>query len=201
MHRPYWWSPTNDSRPTNRLPPAPDLFSTREPPKRAGSVEHGAEAARRLSGLRPLATLALPGRARARTTVCRVRRGGHALLFLNLIRNHQDVRVLALSQPVSLFAWLISHQPAVLFSQNKPATSNQSAVLFSQNKPAPVISHQPTEQVVYVCRLQTIVGQICCRNLIVGNQFTSRTQFVKNGRRRRNQSEQREDTEGRCLDG
>jgi serine/threonine protein kinase len=36
----------------------------------------------------------------------------------------------------SLFAWLISHQPAVLFSQNKPATNNQPTVLFSQNKPA-----------------------------------------------------------------
>jgi hypothetical protein len=48
----------------------------------------------------------------------------------------------------SLFAWLISHQPAVLFSQNKPATSNQPAVLFSQKKPAPAISHQPTEQAV-----------------------------------------------------
>jgi hypothetical protein len=47
----------------------------------------------------------------------------------------------------SLFAWLISHQPAVLFSHNKPATSNQSAVLFSQNKPAPAISHQSNEQV------------------------------------------------------
>jgi hypothetical protein len=46
----------------------------------------------------------------------------------------------------SLFAWLISHQPAVLFSQNKSATGNQPAVLFSQNKPAPAISHQPTEQ-------------------------------------------------------
>jgi hypothetical protein len=46
----------------------------------------------------------------------------------------------------SLFAWLISHQPAVLFSQNKPATSNQPAVLFSQNKSAPAISHQPNEQ-------------------------------------------------------
>jgi hypothetical protein len=34
----------------------------------------------------------------------------------------------------SLFARLISDQPAVLFSLNKPATSNQSAVLFSQNK-------------------------------------------------------------------
>jgi hypothetical protein len=26
---------------------------------------------------------------------------------------------------VLLFAWLISHQPAVLFSRNKPATNNQ----------------------------------------------------------------------------
>jgi hypothetical protein len=50
----------------------------------------------------------------------------------------------------SLFAWLISHQPAVLFSHNKPATSNQPAVLFSQNKPAPAISHQPTEQADYL---------------------------------------------------
>jgi hypothetical protein len=46
----------------------------------------------------------------------------------------------------ALFAWLISHQPTVLFSQNKPATGNQPAVLFSQNKPASAISHQPNEQ-------------------------------------------------------
>jgi hypothetical protein len=46
----------------------------------------------------------------------------------------------------SLFARLISHQPIVLFSPNKSATSNQPAVLFSQNKSAPAISHQPTEQ-------------------------------------------------------
>jgi hypothetical protein len=45
----------------------------------------------------------------------------------------------------SLFAWLISHQSTVLFSRNKPATSNQPAILFSQNKPAAAISHQPTE--------------------------------------------------------
>jgi hypothetical protein len=45
-----------------------------------------------------------------------------------------------------MFAWLISHQTAVLFSHNKPATNNQSAVLFSQNKPALAISHQPNEQ-------------------------------------------------------
>jgi hypothetical protein len=46
----------------------------------------------------------------------------------------------------ALFIWLISHQPAELFSQNKPATSNQPAVLFSHNKSAPAISHQPNEQ-------------------------------------------------------
>jgi hypothetical protein len=45
-----------------------------------------------------------------------------------------------------MFAWLISHQPTVLVSQNKPATSNQSAVFFSQNKSAPAIRHQPNEQ-------------------------------------------------------
>jgi hypothetical protein len=44
-------------------------------------------------------------------------------------------------QSSSLFARLISYQPAVLFSQNKPATGNQPTVLFSQNKPAPAISH------------------------------------------------------------
>jgi hypothetical protein len=48
----------------------------------------------------------------------------------------------------ALFVWLISHLPAILFSQNKPATNNQPAVLFSQNKPAPAISHQPNEQAV-----------------------------------------------------
>jgi hypothetical protein len=48
----------------------------------------------------------------------------------------------------ALFVWLISHQPAVIFSQIKPATSNQPAVLFSQNKSASAISHQPNEQAV-----------------------------------------------------
>jgi hypothetical protein len=50
------------------------------------------------------------------------------------------------SKLITLFVWLISHQSAVLFSQNKPATGNQPAVLFSQNKPAPATSHQPNEQ-------------------------------------------------------
>jgi hypothetical protein len=43
---------------------------------------------------------------------------------------------------IALFAWLISHQPTVLFSQNKSATSNQPAVFFSQNKSAPATSNQ-----------------------------------------------------------
>jgi hypothetical protein len=41
----------------------------------------------------------------------------------------------------ALFVWLISHQPTVFFSQNKPAISNQPTILFSQNKTAPAISH------------------------------------------------------------
>jgi hypothetical protein len=45
-----------------------------------------------------------------------------------------------------LFAWLISHQPTVLFSQKKSAISNQPTVLFSQNKSALAIRHQPNEQ-------------------------------------------------------
>jgi hypothetical protein len=48
-----------------------------------------------------------------------------------------------------MFAWLISHQPTILFSQNKPAISNQPTVLFSQNKPAPAISNQPNEQAAH----------------------------------------------------
>jgi hypothetical protein len=40
----------------------------------------------------------------------------------------------------------LAYQPTVLFSQNKPATSNQPAVLFSQNKSAPATSNQPNEQ-------------------------------------------------------
>jgi hypothetical protein len=45
----------------------------------------------------------------------------------------------------AMSAWFISHQPTVLFSQNKSTISKQRAVLFSQNKPAPAISHRPNE--------------------------------------------------------
>jgi cytoskeletal protein RodZ len=44
----------------------------------------------------------------------------------------------------AMFAWIISHQPTVLFSQNKPATSNQpepaSSTLLSEQTST---SHQP----------------------------------------------------------
>jgi hypothetical protein len=47
---------------------------------------------------------------------------------------------------IALFAWLISHQPPVLFSHNKPATNKQPAILFSHNKSAPTTTNQPNEQ-------------------------------------------------------
>jgi hypothetical protein len=49
---------------------------------------------------------------------------------------------------LALFTWLISHQPAVLFSQNKSANTNQSTILFSQKKSVSVTSHQPNELAV-----------------------------------------------------
>jgi hypothetical protein len=52
----------------------------------------------------------------------------------------------SIKQFSALFVWLISHQPAVLFSHKQPATNNQPAILFSENKSAPAISHQPNEQ-------------------------------------------------------
>jgi hypothetical protein len=69
----------------------------------------------------------------------------------------------------SPFVRLISHQPAVLFSQNKPATSNQPAVLFSHSKSAPAISHQPNEQA------RTIQELILLKNNI--NHMPLKTQY------------------------
>jgi hypothetical protein len=62
-------------------------------------------------------------------------------------------------QTSALFVWLISHQPAVLFSQNKSATNNQPAVLFSQNISAPAISHQPNEQADQVDHCNTVLSE------------------------------------------
>jgi hypothetical protein len=68
---------------------------------------------------------------------------------MNPIRIPGQNVVVHITRPLltyALFAWLISHQPAVLFSPNEPAISNQPAIFFSQKKSAPAISHQPTEQ-------------------------------------------------------
>jgi hypothetical protein len=56
---------------------------------------------------------------------------------------------LALPRTTGLFVWLISHQSAVFFSQNKPVMSNQPTILFSLNKSASAINNQPNEQAVY----------------------------------------------------
>jgi hypothetical protein len=60
-------------------------------------------------------------------------------------RSGQEVKVKQRKESQPMFVRLISHQAAVLFYQNKPATINQPAVLFSQNKSALPISHQPNE--------------------------------------------------------
>jgi hypothetical protein len=52
-----------------------------------------------------------------------------------------------------------SQQYFSLRTNQPPATSrNQPAVLFSQNKPAPAISHQPTEQAAYEERTFSFPG-------------------------------------------
>jgi hypothetical protein len=77
------------------------------------------------------------------------RRGrGGAILYPGLPNGHfaRSCHLDSREEVNALFVWLISHQPAVLFFQNKPATSNQPTILFSQNKSAPAISHQTNEQ-------------------------------------------------------
>jgi hypothetical protein len=64
----------------------------------------------------------------------------------------------------ALFAWLISNQPTVLFSQNKPATSSQPTVLFSQNKPAPATS-QTNRLVVGVALGSKLLAFFCFKNI------------------------------------
>jgi hypothetical protein len=76
----------------------------------------------------------------ARGTAVRHCQVGHAPHLAGRCHSSGRCRGRAAPRICAIFAWLISHQPAVLFSQNKPATSNQPVVLFSQNKPAPAIS-------------------------------------------------------------
>jgi hypothetical protein len=57
----------------------------------------------------------------------------------------------------NLFARLISHQLAVFFSHNKPATGNQPTVFSSQNKPAPTISYQPNENAFDLIHVDALI--------------------------------------------
>jgi hypothetical protein len=67
-------------------------------------------------------------------------------------------------QTSALFIWLIRHQPTVLFSQNKPATSrNQTTILFFQNKSTPATNQtnklqmDPTTQVLKAAKECTVL--------------------------------------------
>jgi hypothetical protein len=60
--------------------------------------------------------------------------------------------------PCSLGLSATSQQYFSLRTNQPSATSqNQPAVFFSQNKPAPAISHQPTEQAVFSSSYNTII--------------------------------------------
>jgi hypothetical protein len=59
----------------------------------------------------------------------------------------QDKSIVQISTPCSLGLSATSQQYFSLRTNQPPVTSqNQPAVLFSQKKPAPAISYQPTEQ-------------------------------------------------------
>jgi hypothetical protein len=57
--------------------------------------------------------------------------------YQTAIKDFISKAINSLQQADALFAWLISYQPAVLFSQNKPTTSN--TFLSEQTS----TSHQP----------------------------------------------------------
>jgi hypothetical protein len=73
------------------------------------------------------------------------KRKAYSFFFLPYLSPHFRASYRTGLSTYALLVWLINHQPAVFFSQNKPATSNKLAVLFSQNKSALAISHQPNE--------------------------------------------------------
>jgi hypothetical protein len=65
-----------------------------------------------------------------------------------------------------------SQQYFSLRTNQPPATSrNQPAVLFSQNKPAPAISHQPTEQAVCLLSMFLLTSSTLVHARIIGNQY------------------------------
>jgi hypothetical protein len=72
--------------------------------------------------------------------------------------------------PCSLGLSATSQQYSSLRTNQPPATSqNQPAVLFSQNKPAPAISHQPTEQAAYLFTFDGIGFKAGIINVILPN--------------------------------
>jgi hypothetical protein len=80
----------------------------------------------------------------------------------------------------ALFVWLISHQAAVLFFQNKSSGSNQPTVLFSQNKSASAISHQPNEQAVrYSCPVASGAPKMVCKNIVAAIMLPDTLTYIK----------------------
>jgi hypothetical protein len=65
----------------------------------------------------------------------------------------------------------MSHQSAVLFFQNKSATSNQPTIFFSQNKSASTINHQPNEQGVDIKTL-LVYGLISVASILEKNYYS-----------------------------
>jgi hypothetical protein len=86
------------------------------------------------------------GQAKTSSCLCSITQPGQSTKALaNMWANSLRPAKLRPGQPCcrirALFAWLISHQSAVLFSQNKPTSSNQPTVLFLSEQ----TSHQPSE--------------------------------------------------------
>jgi hypothetical protein len=98
----------------------------------------------------------------------------HFVLFDSLKHLQVKTPKAELQRICALFAWLISHQPAVLFSQKKSATSNQPTVLFSQNKPAPAVSHQPNEQTDSILLQLWATKNLCTMTMKPGDKKLSR---------------------------
>jgi hypothetical protein len=71
-----------------------------------------------------------------------------------------------------------SQQYFSLRTNQPPATSrNQPAVLFSQNKPAPAISHQPTEQADMPYSYHKFVGNNCLTHTFPDGRVSGSVSF------------------------
>jgi hypothetical protein len=68
-------------------------------------------------------------------------------------RTHQQKKPHFFSEATALFVWLISHQPAVLFSQDKSATSNHHTGTFPAKRTGR--TSLPLGRPDIPCKLQT----------------------------------------------